>query len=195
MAGLFGSQLAHGLLHVHDQFSVDAHVGGGAADAAGRLMHQHTGMRGQESLALGAGAQQELAHGCAHAQADGRHVRLDKLHGVVNGHACGDGTTRGIDVQPNILLRIFSCQHQHLCADAIGHFVLDFLAHPNDAVFQQTVENRIGGSGRHIFAGHDGQGCTEVAHLVSFSYVLYSFTAYRFEATGGEIALTVESSR
>ena len=158
-------------------------------------MHQHTGMRGQESLALGARAQQKLAHGCAHTQANGRHVRLDELHGVVNGHACGNGTTRGIDVQPNILLRIFGGQHQHLRANAVGHLIFDFLTHPDDAVLQQTVENRIGGPGRHIFAGHDGQGCTEVAHLVSFSYVLYSFTAYRFEATGGEIALTVESSR
>ena len=95
--------LAFGLISV---------VGGGAADAAGRLVHQHTGMRGQESLALGAGAQQELAHGCAHAQADGRHVRLDKLHGVVNGHACGDGTTRGIDVQLDIFTRILRLQEQ-----------------------------------------------------------------------------------
>ena len=158
-------------------------------------MHEHAGVGCQEPLALGTGAQQELAHGCAHTQANGRHVRLDELHGVVNGHTCGDGSSRRIDVQPNILLRIFGGQHQHLRANAVGHLIFDFLAHPNDAVFQQTVENRIGGSGRHIFAGHDGQGCTEVAHLVSFSYVLYSFTAYRFEATGGEIALTVESSR
>ena len=52
VSGLLGGQLAHGLLHVHDQFGVDANIGGGAADAAGRLMHQHTRMRGQETLAL-----------------------------------------------------------------------------------------------------------------------------------------------
>ena len=186
VAGLLSGQLAHGLLHVHDELGVDAHVSGGAADAAGRLVHEHTGVRGQVTLALGAGAQQELAHGSTHAQAHGRHVRLDELHGVVDGHAGGDGAARRVDVQPDVLLRVFGGQHQQLSADAVGHIVLDLFTHPDDAVFEQTVENRVDGAGRDVIARHDRQGRKGIAHLDSpsnYSNIVQTTALKRLKAS------------
>src|SRR5919106_976006 len=65
-------------------------AGGLAAEPAHGLVHQDAGVGQGVPLALGAGAQQELAHGGAQAHAHGRHVGLDELHGVVDAHARRD---------------------------------------------------------------------------------------------------------
>lgn len=84
---------------------------------------------------------------------------------------------RGIDVQPDVLLRIFGGKHQHLCADAIGHFILDFLAHPDDAVFEESIENRIDRPGRRILTSHDRKGCKSVVHHALHSnYIFFNIS-------------------
>ena len=36
-----------------------------------------------------------------------RHIRLDKLHSIINGHSGRYGTARRIDIEMNIFIRIF----------------------------------------------------------------------------------------
>ena len=62
-----------------------------AADAAGGLVHEDAGVGGGVALALGAGGEQELAHGRGEAGGDRDNIVRDELHGVVDGHAGGDG--------------------------------------------------------------------------------------------------------
>ena len=85
-------------------------------------------------LALCAGGEQERAHAGSHADADGRHVRFDILHGVVDGHACGDSTTRAVNVELNVLVRILGLQVEQLCHYDRGICVIDFLREDDDAV-------------------------------------------------------------
>ncbi|MCY1173553.1 hypothetical protein D9M73_137170 [compost metagenome] len=58
-----------------------------ALETAQRLVNHHARVRQAETLALGAASQQESAHAAGLTDADGRDVRLDELHGVVDRHA------------------------------------------------------------------------------------------------------------
>jgi hypothetical protein len=62
------------LLDVEHLLGLDRDVGGRAADAAGRLVHHDPRVRQGVALALGAGAEQELAHRGGQAHRDGRDV-------------------------------------------------------------------------------------------------------------------------
>ena len=67
-----------------------------------------------DPLALGTGAEQKRTHAGGHADADGRHVALDVLHGIVNGHAVGDRTAGAVDIELNVLIRVLGLQVQKL---------------------------------------------------------------------------------
>ena len=69
---------------------LDGDIGGAAADAAQRLVHQDPGVRQGVALALGAGRQQELAHRGRHAHRVGGDVARREHHGVVDRHAGAD---------------------------------------------------------------------------------------------------------
>jgi hypothetical protein len=64
--------------------------------------------------------QQEGAHAGRLPDAQGAHVRLDELHGVVDRHAGRDRTARGVDVEENVLVRIFRFKEQQLGDDQVG---------------------------------------------------------------------------
>ena len=59
--------------------------------------------------------QQEGAHGCRHADADGGHVAFDELHGVIDSHAGRDGAAGAVDIERDILVGILRLQEEHLC--------------------------------------------------------------------------------
>src|SRR5262249_1063624 len=71
-------------------------------------------------LALGAGAEQELAHGRAETHADGGHVAADELHDVVDGHAGCDRSAGRVDVEPDFLGRVLALEVQQLGDDEVG---------------------------------------------------------------------------
>ena len=54
-------------------------------EAAERLVDHDARVRQSVALAVGAGGEQHRAHGGGLADADGGHVGLDELHGVVDG--------------------------------------------------------------------------------------------------------------
>ena len=68
-----------------------------------------------KALALRTCRQQEGAHGCRHADADGGHVAFDELHGVIDSHAGRDGAAGAVDIERDILVGILRLQEEHLC--------------------------------------------------------------------------------
>ena len=107
-------------------------------------MDHNFGVGQRDPLTLGAGGQQESSHGRSHAHADGRHVALDVLHGIVDGHAVRHGAAGAVDIKLNILIRILGLQIQHLGHYQAGGGGVDLLAQENDPVIQQTGENVVG---------------------------------------------------
>ncbi len=95
------------------------------------------------ALPVGTGGQQDGSHGGGLADAVGRHVAGDELHGVVNRQTGGDAAARRVDVQMDIRLRVIRLQEQHLSDQAVGDFVVDLRTQKDDAVFQQPAVNVI----------------------------------------------------
>ena len=88
-------------------------------------------------------ASRQRSHRGGLADADRGHVVLHILHGVVNRHARRNRTARRIDVQLNVLLRIFLRQKQHLSDHQIGDVVVNRRADENNIVPQKAGVNVI----------------------------------------------------
>ena len=101
-------------------------------------MNEHAGVRQHQTLALGTGGQQDGGRGSGLAEAHGLHVRLDVLHGVVDGGHGRHGTARGIDVHHHVTVRILAFEHQQLGHDIVGGRVVDLHAHEDDAILEQA---------------------------------------------------------
>ena len=95
-------------------------------------------MRQRESLPLRPGGQQQRRHGRGLPDADRAHIRPDKLHRIIDAHSRRDRTARRVDVQRNILLRIFGFQKQHLGRDQVRHIIVNGRTDKDDIVFQQA---------------------------------------------------------
>ena len=62
----------------------------------------------------------------------------DVLHGVVDGHAGGDGPARRIDVHVDFLFRVLGLQEKQLRADQAGHVIVDGAAEQDDPVLEEA---------------------------------------------------------
>src|SRR6202167_524762 len=131
------------LLDVQHLLGLDPDVGRGTADAAGRLVHQHRGVRQRVSLALGAGREQELAHRGGHPHRVGAHVVGHELHHVVDRQTRVDRTARGVDVERDVARRVLGGEQKHLGADPVGDVVVHLLPEKDNAVPQQPLEQQI----------------------------------------------------
>src|SRR5690606_29936785 len=109
-----------------------------------RLMNHDPGVGQAEAFAFGTGSQEEGAHTAGLTNAHGADIRLDKLHGVVNRHARGYGSTGRIDVQVNILVRVLRLQKQKLGHHQVSHIVLNGTHQENNPLFQQARVDVIG---------------------------------------------------
>ena len=69
---------------------------------------------------------------------------LDVVHGVINGHARGDGAAGAVDVEHDVLIRILHLQKEHLGDDEVGRIVVDLTAQEHDAVLQKPGKNVVG---------------------------------------------------
>ena len=90
------------------------------------------------ALALGAARQQHRAHARRLADAHGAHVRLDELHGVVDRQAGADRAARRVDVQRDVLVRIFRLQEQQLRDHQVRHVIFDRADDEDHALLQQA---------------------------------------------------------
>ena len=71
------------------------------------------------------------------------HVGLDELHRVVNRQPCRDRSAGAVDVEQDVLVRIFRFQKQHLRDDEIGDRVVDRRADEDDAVLEEPGEDIV----------------------------------------------------
>ena len=150
LAGVLGQDARHALLDDLETLEVKRHVRDLTLRAGGRLMDHDLSVRQRIALALCAGGQQKRTHGRCHADADGRNVALDIVHGVVDRHACGDRAAGAVDIQRNVLVRVLRLQIQKLRNNERCGGVVDLLAQHNDAVIQQTgvdVERTLAAAG------------------------------------------------
>ena len=106
--------------------------------AAHGLVNHDLGVRQAESLALGAGRKQHGGHRRGHTDADGRDLRLNKVHSVKNRQAGVNLATGRIDVERDILLGILALKMQQLGNDQVGADGVDLLAQEDDAVVEQA---------------------------------------------------------
>ena len=77
---------------------------------AGGLVHHDPRVRQGVALALGAGAEQELAHRGGQAHADRGDVVGDVVHGVVDRHAGVDRAAGAVDVQEDVGLGVLGAR-------------------------------------------------------------------------------------
>src|SRR6201996_9427331 len=143
LAGVPRRELRERLLHVAHLLGLIPDVGRGAADAAGRLVHQDRGVRHGVALARGTCREQELPHARGHAHGVRGHVVGHELHHVVDRKAGVDRAARGVDVDVDVALRVLGGEQQHLSGDPVRDVVVDLLAEEDDAVPQQPLEQQV----------------------------------------------------
>jgi hypothetical protein len=120
------------------------------------------------ALARCAGRQQQGAHARGLADADRAHVRLDVLHGVVDGHPCGDDAARRVDVQADVLLGILRLEEQHLREDHVGDVVIDRSHQEDHPLLEQPridVVRTLTPAGLFDHHRHEVQGLGSIVHL------------------------------
>ena len=76
--------------------------------------------------------------------ADGGHVALDILHGVVDGHTRRHRAAGAVDVHLDVLVGVLCLQIQQLCHHQTGCGIIDLFAQEDDAVIEQPGENVVG---------------------------------------------------
>ena len=123
---------------------MDGHVGDLTLGTGGRLVDHDLGVGQRNALALGACGQQESTHAGAQAHADGGHIALDILHGIIDSHAGSDAAAGAVDVHLDVLVGILSLQVQQLGNHQRGGGIIDLFAQEDDAVIQQSGENIVG---------------------------------------------------
>ena len=164
LAGVLGDQLEQDLLDVERLLGLDLDVGGRATHARGRLVHHDPRVRQGVALALGAGAEQELAHRRGQAHADRGDVVRDVVHGVVDRHAGVHRATGAVDVQEDVGVGVLGGQQQQLGADRVGVLVAHLGAEEDDPLAQQSlvdvvVESVHRRGAVHLRAGVLGHEC------------------------------------
>ena len=97
----------------------------------------------RQALALRAGGQQERTHRGGHAHADGGHVALDELHGVIDRHAVGHTAAGGVDIKLDVLIGILRLEIEHLRHDQARGGAVDLFGQDDDTVVEQAGEDIV----------------------------------------------------
>src|SRR5215218_2889010 len=138
LARVGGQDLVQHPAHADDLAGLDLDVDRLALGPARRLVDQDAGMGQAEPLARGAGGQQHGRGRGGLAHAGGGHVRLDVLHGVVDGQQRRYRPAGRVDVQLDVLVRVLGLQVQQLGHDQVGHGVVDRGAEEDDPLVEQA---------------------------------------------------------
>src|SRR5208337_3625290 len=170
---MLGKELIDGGTHAQNLFSVQVDVGGLSAEAAHPgLMDEDAGV-GQGKALLGrATGKEHGGDGSGLADAGGDHVRLDELHGVVDGEAGGDGAARGIDVQLNVFFRVFGLEEEHLGGGEVGDVVVNGRADKDDVFLEQPGIDIVGAlAAAGLLDHHGNQSSGVIIGLFVLSHV------------------------
>ena len=150
LPGVLGDDLVEALADVDDLARVDLDVRRLALEPARDLVDQDLRVWRGHALALGPSGEQQGAHAHRHADADGLHVGLYVLHGVVDREARIDGAARRVDVDRDVLVGILRFQVDQLGDDEVGDLVVDRRAEEDDALVEQAridVERALAAGG------------------------------------------------
>src|SRR5205085_258202 len=152
LARVLGENLRRDLAHAQDFFGLDADVCGLAAGAGDRgLVDEDARVRQREALAARARGEEQRAHRGALAEADRHHVGAYELHRVVDRHAGADDAARGVDVEVDVLLRVFGFEEEELRDDEVRHRVVNRRAEEDDVVAKQSrVDVRVALAARRL---------------------------------------------
>src|SRR5450759_782819 len=114
-------------------------VGSLALEAARNLMDEDLRVGQRGALALGAPGQEYRAHRHGDADTGRLHVGLDELHRVVNGQSGVHGAPGRVDVDGNVLVRVFGLQVDQLSDDQVGDLIIDRRAQEDDPLVEKPV--------------------------------------------------------
>ena len=146
--GIFGN-LLHGLIAVVGHVLVETglgekellglnfNIGSRTLNTTKRLMDHNTSIGQGLALARSSSSEKEGTHTCRHTEANGLNIARDELHGIVNSKTSRDGSTRRVDVQSDVGLRILVGQEQKLRHKNIGHLIIDIGAQKQNAILEQ----------------------------------------------------------
>lgn len=85
--------------------------------------------------------QEERTHRGGLPHADGGDWTPDVVHGVVNGHAGGNGAAGRVYIQRDRLRGVVGFEEEELRGDRGGHGVVDLTVEANDAFGEQARED------------------------------------------------------
>ena len=120
----------------NDFSRTDIDIGGLSLNATHNLMEDKSGVGEAESFSLLTRGHQHGAHAARLAEADGAYVGLDVLHRVVNRKSRGYAAPRRVDVEADVLVRVFRFQEEQLGDDVVRGHVVDGHSQEYDAVGQ-----------------------------------------------------------
>ena len=111
--------------------------------SAQRLVNHDTRMRQRRALAFGAASKKNCSHARSLPDTNRNDIGTHILHGIVDRHTSRHRSSRTIDVEINIFLRIFTFKKKKLRDDKISHNVIYFSAKKNDALLKKARVNVI----------------------------------------------------
>ena len=112
--------------------------------AAQRLMDHDFRIREGHSLAFRAACQQKGSHACRHTDTDRRDIAFDKFHRIINCHTGRNRAAGAVDIQMDILVRVFRFQEKKLSHNEARRYIVYFLTQENNSFFEQSGINVIG---------------------------------------------------
>src|SRR5688572_8919762 len=144
LLGVLCKNFIQPLAQVKDLLGVDLDVGGLALEAAHRLMDHDARVGQGEALVRVARGHQQRAHAGGLADAQGRDVGFDELHGVVDRQSRRDRAARRVDVEEDVLVGILRLEEQELGHDQVRS---DFIHRPDQedhALLEQPGVDVVG---------------------------------------------------
>ena len=115
-------------------FCIDLNITCLSLCSAGWLMDHDLGIRKCKPFPLCAAGKKKCAHAGCHTNAGSGNITFYILHRVIDCHSCCNTSARGIDIEMNILTRIFALQEKELCDDKAGSHIVYFLTQENDSL-------------------------------------------------------------
>src|SRR5213080_2832483 len=144
LPGVLDQDVVHLLAQPDDLARLDVDVGRLALHPAERLVDHDTGVGQREALALGSRREEPRGHAGRLPHAQGRHLGLDVLHGVVDREAGGHRAPRRVDVHVDVLLRVLGLEEEELGHDQVGEVVPDRGTQDHDPVAQEARVDVVG---------------------------------------------------
>src|SRR4030065_2294588 len=138
---------------------LDVYIRGLSLKPSHRLMDQYPRMGKSKSFPLLACCEQQSRNAGWLPHAYRGHLGPNILHRIVNRKSRRDNSSWRIDVEMNILGRIFRFQKKHLGNDQVGDIIVDRRPNKNDSFLQKTGIDIISPLAPSIFLNYNRYQC------------------------------------